>query len=186
MDTIVLKGKKELDVFINPQRQRLLRCMNLAGEPLTPKQIADRMALSPSSVQHHLRKLLALGLVEPHHTETIHGITARYYRVAAKTVRIGSLTENTLLPQRMALLQALLGTVFEGYAAYCAANPAPAVQAAPYGDLLSGIVRLTPEEARTVQETIRGFLDAHERQEAVGEPWEYALIAYPAGEVRHG
>ena len=89
MDTIVLQGKKELDVFINPQRQRLLRCMNLAGEPLTPKQIADRMELSPSSVQHHVQKLLALGLVELHHTETIHGITARYYRVAAKTVRIG-------------------------------------------------------------------------------------------------
>ena len=85
---------------------------NLAGEPLTPKQIADRMELSPSSVQHHLQKLLALGLVELHHTETIHGITARYYRVAAKTVRIGSLTENTLLPQRLALLQSLLSTVF--------------------------------------------------------------------------
>lgn len=38
------------------------------------------MDISPSSVQHHIKKLISLDLLELDHTELIQGITARYYK----------------------------------------------------------------------------------------------------------
>ena len=69
METIVLTGKKELDIYMNPQRQNILRCMQIHGAPMTAKQIADQIGISASSVQHHIRLLKELGLIEQSHTE---------------------------------------------------------------------------------------------------------------------
>ena len=65
MEKIILSGKRELDIYVNPQRQNLLRCMRIASIPLTPKGIADRIGVSASSVQHHIRKLLEIGGLHP-------------------------------------------------------------------------------------------------------------------------
>ena len=43
MEPIILSGKKELDIYVNPQRQNILRCMQIKGEPMTAKQIADQV-----------------------------------------------------------------------------------------------------------------------------------------------
>jgi DNA-binding transcriptional ArsR family regulator len=182
MDTIVLTGKKELDIYINPQRQRLLRCMRLAQAPQTPKQLADQMGISASAVQHHLKKLGELGLVEVSHTERIHGITASYYKVLPKTVSIGGpmggLIQDEHAEQRLALLQSLVSDVFEGFAQYCKNADASDCRA-EHGDILSGILYLTPQEAKELNGIIRAYLDAHETEDGGSEPWEYALIAYP-------
>lgn len=185
MDIVVLSGKKELDIYINPQRQKLLRCMRLSQTPQTPKQLADQMGISASAVQHHLKKLGELGLVEVSHTERIHGITASYYKLLPKTVSIGGPTGDLLqdeyAQQRLALMQNSVSAVMEGFAQYCkrvdTTNPG-AVQ----GDALSGIVYLAPQEANELYGIIRDYLDAHETAAEHGEPWEYALIAYPATE----
>ncbi len=185
MDKIVLSGKRELDIYINPRRQDLLRCMRISGVPMTPKQLAGKMGVSPSSIQHHLRKLMEIGLVELSHTERIHGITASYYRAPPKTVSIGSLIEDKNKAQRLALMQSSLSRVFSGYAAYCEEDPEEAVGAAQYGDMLSGIIRLDGEEAKALYSLIRAFLDAHEQSGGGGDAWEYALIAYPVAEAEN-
>lgn len=179
MDTIFLSGKKELDIYVNPQRQNLLRCMRIAGTPLTPKQIADRIGISASSVQHHIRKLMEIGIVELSYTAQIHGITAKYYRVSPRTVRVGGFEEDGLREERLALLQSTVSRVFSGFSAYCERKAAQEPEALPSGDLLSGVVRLSREEARELYAVIRDFLNEHEREEREGEAWEYALIAYP-------
>lgn len=182
MEPIVLSGKRELDIYVNPQRQNLLRCMKLAGAPMTPKQIADRMGISPSSVQHHIRKLMELGIVELSHTERIHGITASYYRALPRTVSIGVLAEVDYKEERLALMQGALSRAFSGYAEYCEKNSPATLGGRQYGDMLSGIIRLKPGEARELYAVIRGFLDEHGQAGGDGEAWEYALLAYPAQE----
>ena len=77
METIELSGKKELDIYINPQRQNLLRCMQIAGVPMTAKQIADKIGISASSVQHHIRLLAELGIVEQSHIDRFTGSKQR-------------------------------------------------------------------------------------------------------------
>ena len=185
MDTIVLTGKRELDIFMNPQRQNLIRCMQIAGVPMTPKQISDRLGISASSVQHHLMQLVELGLVELDHTEQIHGITASYYRVLPKTVQIGSLVDDDLKHQRLALMQANLSSIFSGFTTYCAEHAEAKLGPEQFGDMLSGITHLTSAEAKELYDLIRAFLDAHEERDAGTSPWEFTLIAYPVQEKAH-
>ena len=179
MESIFLSGKKELDIYVNPQRQKLLRCMRVAGVPLTPKQIAGRIGVSASSVQHHLGRLMEIGLVALSHTEKIHGITAKYYRILPKEVRIGGFARDEHREERFALLQAALSQVFQGFSDYCQKQPANGPVTGQFGDMLSGIIRLSNEEAGELYAVIRGFLSEHEREGSRGEAWEYALIAYP-------
>lgn len=183
MEVITLTGKRELDIYINPQRQNLLRLMRLIGAPVTPKALADKMGISASSVQHHLGKLLELGVVELDHTERIRGITASYYRVPPKVVQIGSLIEDGNAAQRLALMQNALTAAFSGFSEYCKRGAADLREGRQHGDMLSGIIRLRDEEAKELFGLIRAFLDAHEPGEEDGTPWEYALIAYPAREA---
>lgn len=184
VDTIVLSGKKELDIYINPQRQNLLRCMRIAGVPMTPKQIADRIGISPSSVQHHIRKLVELGIVELSHTELIRGITAKYYHVLPKTVSIGLMVEDETREDRFVLMQNALSTVFSSFAEYCRKAPANITdEGEQHGDMLSGIINLEREEAKELYGVIRSFLAAHEHKGKAGTAWEYALIAYPVAEA---
>jgi len=185
METIVLTGKKELDIYMNPQRQNILRCMQIHGTPMTAKQIADQIGISASSVQHHIRLLKELGLVEQSHTEQIHGITATYFRVLPVNVRIGSFMADEYSNQRIALLQTSLNSVFNGFVDYCGTAPAPTDRAVQFGDMLSGITHLKPEEATELYAMIGAFLEAHEIPAEHTSAWEYALIAYPAREKPH-
>ena len=185
MDTIILSGKRELDIYMNPQRQNLIRCMQIAGVPMTPKQLSNQLGISASSVQHHIRQLVELGLVELDHTELIHGITASYYRILPKNVQIGSLVNDENRNQRLALLQAEITQVFSGYTDYCEANTEATVGQTQFGDMVSGITHLAPEEAKELYGIIRTFLETHESRGAGTTPWEYALIAYPVSEETH-
>ena len=63
---------------MNPQRQRLIKAMEVNGAPITPKQLSNLLKISASSVSLHIRKLEELGLVELDHTESLHGIQAKY------------------------------------------------------------------------------------------------------------
>lgn len=209
MQTIILTGKRELDIYINPQRQRLLRALALAGAPMTPKRLSETLGISPSAVQHHIQKLVALGVVGESHTERIHGITAHYYMALPITVRVGYGTEAGCETQRIALMQNGVNAVWQGFADHlrgraasgAAGEPAPddnaevpsalAERPAPApvndlaGDVLWGIAHLTDDEARQVLTLIRGFLHEHDAPAPGRTAWEYALIAYPAKEGDH-
>ena len=185
MEPIVLTGKKELDIYINPQRQNILRTMQIHTLPMTAKQIADLVGISASSVQHHIRLLRELGIVEQSHTEQIHGITATYFRVLPRTVRIGSLVADEHSNQRTAIMQANLNSVFTGFLSYCADTSEQSVGDGPFGDMLSGIAHLRADEAKQLYTLITDFLQAHESAESHTAAWEYALIAYPVEEKPH-
>ena len=185
MQTIVLTGKKELDIYMNPQRQNILRCMQIQGEPMTAKQIADQIGISASSVQHHIRLLRELGLVEQSHTELIHGITATYFRVLPINVRIGSFIGDEHANKRIAVMQTGLNRVFNGFMAYCGKNADPTTGARQFGDMMFGIQHLREDEAKELYGMITAFLDAHETAAEHTSAWEYALIAYPVEEDIH-
>ncbi len=184
MDTIVLSGKKELDIYINPQRQKLLRCMRVTGVPMTPKQLADQLGISASAVQHHIKKLVELGIVELSHTERIRGITASYYKVLPKTISIGGQIEDENEEQRFALMQNSMNTIFSEFSEYCKSNRARMEQDAQHGDMISGVVHLTREEAKELYGVVRAFLDSREEKKEDTTPWEFAIIAYPAAEAK--
>ena len=184
METIVLSGKRELDIYVNPQRQNILRLMQIAGVPMTAKQIADQVGISASSVQRHIRLLGELGIVEQSHTEQIHGITATYFRVLPKNIRVGGLRDDGENNQRIALMQADISQRFAGFLAYCQALGARISDEDRFGDMISGITYIKPSEAKELYQMIRSFLDAHECRSADSDAWEFAIIAYPVGQAQ--
>jgi IclR helix-turn-helix domain. len=185
MEPIVLTGKKELDIYVNPQRQNILRCMQIAGLPMSAKQIADQVGISASSVQRHIRLLRELGVVELSHTEQIHGITATYFRVLPRNIRVGGLKDDGEDNQRIALMQADISLRFAGFIAYCEALGTHYSDEYQFGDMISGITYLKPSEAKELYQMIRTFLDTHENRNSGTEAWEFAIIAYPVGQDQH-
>ncbi len=183
MDIITLSGKRDLDIYVNPQRQRLLRLMTIIGRPVTPKELSDRMGISASSVQYHLKKLAGLGLVRLSHTERIRGITARFYIAPPVTVTLGCLSQDGNNPQRVALMQSSVNGVFNGFLRYFSRVVETPALAEPLGDVMWGVVHLGEAEARELSALVRRFLQEHEAAGEGCSPWEYALIAYPATEA---
>ena len=185
MEPVVLREKKDLDIYINPQRQRLLRLMTVEGHPMTPKQLSDEMGISPSSVQHHLNRLAELGLVAVDHTENVRGITAHYYIAVPRVVSVGCVQQDENTPQRLALIQSGVNRVFQGVIDYYHTLKPEELGKPDMGDVLWGIARLRPEEAEQLFSIIHRFLQKHEGTAKDGDPWEYALIAYPVKEEPH-
>ena len=66
----------------DPVRARIL--VLLQHEPLTAKQVADRLGAVPGTISHHVQVLESAGLVQVVATRLIHGIQAKYYARSAR------------------------------------------------------------------------------------------------------
>jgi len=50
---------------------------------------------------------------------------------------------------------------------------------------ISGLMYLTPQAAKELNQMIRSLFDAHEFQNADSVVWEFAIIVYPVGQEQH-
>ena len=182
IEPIVLATKKELDIYINPRRQELLREMQILNQPVTPKELSRRLNISASSVQHHIQKLVTLGVVKLHHTEMIRGITARFYWVPPRTVNMGRTPNSDENAQRITIMQNSLASTFSGFAKYAQACQDPPQKA--LGDMSWGILHMEESKVLELKQMMMDFIHKHEKPEAKGIPFEYAMIFYPIDEAR--
>ncbi len=174
MEIVNLQTKAQLDIYINPQRQKLLRILEKSKIPRTPKDLSRELGISASSIQYHLKKLESIGLVYLDHTANVRGITAKYYAPKRVTVRILGDKEDTLINERVALLRSLvadvlndtISTIFRQDTEKC------------FGDVRTGIVHLTSEQAEELQNIIVNYLEEVNTPSKDTEPWEYALTYY--------
>ncbi len=187
MDKIILSTKKELEIYMNPVRQQLIRLLEKSKTPMTPKMIADKMDISASSVQHHIKKLMSLNLLELDHTELIHGITARYYKPTYASVQIGLQHNDDTVSQREVFLQEKVAHTYDGFIAQkkkvinSLGESGPEIKE-QWGDVMTGVLHLTDEDARELFQLIDGFVEKHAEPSKEKHPWEYALILYNARE----
>lgn len=181
MKKISLTTKQELDIYMNPTRQQLLRQLSLSDTSMTPKMLADKLKISASGVQHHLKKLVSLGLVELDHTEKINGITASFYKLAQVQVQVGLEKDDELNRQREVLMQNSVFNILSGFQqrlhkVKAASEPVNSSM----GDVMTGVVYLAPEESTKLMKMIEEFIQQHSIPQPNTQPWEYALIAYNA------
>ncbi len=66
----------------DPTRERILSIIK--HEPLTAKQIGERLNIPPGTVGHHLQVLEAAGLAQIVARRLVHGIVAKYYTRTAR------------------------------------------------------------------------------------------------------
>ena len=179
--TLDITTREQLDVYMNPQRQRLLHEMQVLAQPATCKQLADAMGISASSVTHHMRKLESLGLVELDHTEVIRGITARYWRAVPTDVSLRANEGGDLQEEKMFLVDYLNQQVFAGLRAYTASDAVEREKerGLAHGELLSGVMYLTEDAAREFQDVVRAFVEKYDQPREGTVPWEFSVACYP-------
>ena len=179
MKTIYLDGEEQLRIFSLPLRQRILREMQKAGAPLTAKQIADRLNITPSSAQHHLKKLASIGLVEPDHIESINGIQAKFMRVSDVIVSIGQQIADDTALARDALVKSHLMEAYQGYqrVVECARN-SPHVRIETGNDIFTEIAHLTDEQALELRAMVMDYMHKHKTAGEATKPWQIVYMAY--------
>ena len=182
--TIEITTKKQLDIYMNPQRQRLLKEMSIYGKPITPKQLSEILKISPSSVTYHLKKLQELGIVELDHTEMVHGICAKYYKNLSYNVNLKSHLKDDMSYEKKAFIDYMMQDVWNGFKTYLDEMDDKKELTGLEGDLKSGILYLTKEEIKEMKQLIEKFQNNHAEPTEDTIPWEYVLIAYPKKEVK--
>ena len=177
MEPLILTTKEQLNIYMNPQRQKIMRLMRLSVEPCTPKELADKIGISASAIQHHLAKLATLGLVYVDHTAIINGITAKYYMINDKTVHIGMNRDDGISDEREVLLKNHVDCILDSALLKIRHSDTN-------GDVLSGIVHLSLEKSYELYGLINEFITENSKPSEKTAPWEYAIIAYRAEDYK--
>lgn len=178
-EMIRLDTERKLRIYMHPLRQKILWKMDVVGEPMTAKGLADSLGITPSSAKHHLLSLQEIGVVEVHHTAQIHGITATYYARTSGTVSIG-MHEDSTRNDKEVLLRNTASGIFENFihTVHRTAGADAATPMVDNGDFMSSVVHLTVGEVRQLSEMMLGFMQAH-RVPAEGTlPYEFLLVGY--------
>ena len=178
---LTLRGEAAMKIFINPTRMRIVEEMRLHSEPITPKALADRLGLSPSSAKHHLLKLASIGVVLLDHQEMIHGIQASFYRLTDKTISLNAADpaarKFAAIAMRTNAARVQQG-LFDSLARW---QEAGAKEEDRWGMLdTDDVVYLTKEEAEALEAAIHAFSAAHSAPRPGAAPIRYNLIAYRA------
>jgi len=193
--TICLTTERELRIFMDPLRQRILACMELAGTPMTAKKLADTLGIAPSSAKHHLGRLESIGVVLRDHQETIRGIVATFYRMTEKEVAFDGVREGLwdqqrlLLENRSRMVQSGFDRAMTRDAEILRRLPEDqrALWRASHGlgtRFEAGVLHLTPEQLRQMDGLIRMWTAANRSPAPGTVPVRYCLVSYEAANDR--
>ena len=83
----------QLRAFAHPMRHRIWR--EVGTEGATVSQLTHRLATNKGNVAHHVKVLVAAGLLVPSHTRTVRGGTEQYYVTAVPELRLPAGTDAT-------------------------------------------------------------------------------------------
>ncbi len=183
MNPIQLTSKEDLTIYMNPIRQKLLRELTLSKLPMTPKMLASKLSISPSSVQHHIKKLMPLGVIELDHQELINGITASYYKATNVSVQIGLDKSDDTMMQKHVFMQNSLANVYDGFRSRMSKRAEIMVdiepqQLAKWGDIMTGVVHMKEQDSIELLKLISTYIEEHALPSADTNAWEFALILY--------
>lgn len=179
--TVAISEPEQLDVYLNPQRQRIMHEMAVVARPVTCKQLADRLGVSASSITHHMKRLEAIGVVHVDHTEQVRGITARYWTAPPTSVDIRMERKDDFQEEKVALADFLHQRAYDAFRSYALAD-GPArdrENGVEAGELRTGFVYLTEDEARELKKIIVGFVESREQPCEGTVPWEFSLTCLP-------
>lgn len=155
--SIVLEERKQIKIFTNPVRQEMIRLLRLSEVPLTAKDLADRLYLSPAAVRiiskNWRRSAWWRWITMPGRAIWRSPITAM--PTWKYSSRWGATTDSG---EREALAANLVDGAFRRFLA--AAQQHNENELSEYGAMLSGVLHLSPEDRRILMEQVGQFLRA--------------------------
>lgn len=175
---IALTTREQIDIYMNPQRQRILKVMDLYAVPVTSKQISLKLGISSAAVTHHLKKLEELGVVALDHTAMVHGIQAKYYVHVPVNVNFGSDKHDDIEVEKGVLSDYLINETWKGFKQHLSLVK-DKNNSCQMGDASCGIVYLTKEDAMELKSIIQEFYKKHAAPGPDTTPWETAVVFFP-------
>ena len=207
MKEIILDTPEKNKIYMNPQRQRLIRLMQVSGEAMTPKQLSNELGISPSAATAHIKKLESLGVLRLDHTKKINGITAKYYALEDVSISLKTNEQqaDSVVNEQEVFLNYMMNENWQGFLEYKrdlwargekttekktieekATEEKPEVSnentdalASVTGDVISSVAFLTDEDAAELKNYIIDFLAVHADKRPNTKPWSTTLLAYP-------
>ena len=166
MKEIILDTPEKNKIYMNPQRQRLIRLMQVSGEAMTPKQLSNELGISPSAVTAHIKKLESLGLIKLDHTKKINGITAKYYALedVSISLKFNQQKDASVSNEQEVFLNYMMNENWQGFLEYkrdlwAASNENTDVPASVTGDVISSVAFLTDEDAAQLKKYVGAAAD---------------------------
>lgn len=153
--------------------------MEIEGKPMTTKQVADILNITPSSAKHHLFKLQQIGIVEFDHSEIINGIKANYMKLSDVTVSIGQNLNDNFNYERDAYAENVIYQIYKGYQKVLDNNRSKNIDFF-LGDLVSGVIHLSDKDILELQEIIYKFINSNKYSREDTNPYEFAFVTYRA------
>lgn len=176
---INITSRKNLEIYMNVQRQNILRILEINSAPMTPKQISEKIGISASSVTYHIKKLLKLGIIELDHQEIIHGIYASFYRYVPCIINLCGNSQNDLKREKMAYADYAIQETWKGFKNYIDGIDNVDETKHIIGDFMNGIFYLEDSEIIELKKILRDFQAAHLKPDITSKPWDIAIVAYP-------
>ncbi len=94
MNVFQIKDRETLKVIADPLRAQILEA--LAIEPLTVKQVADRLGLAPSKLYYHFNMLEKFGFIRVAETRQVANLLEKTFQATATQLDIAPALMNTV------------------------------------------------------------------------------------------
>jgi uncharacterized membrane protein YcgQ (UPF0703/DUF1980 family) len=154
----VIQTEKELKVFNDPYRMKIIRTFQQSEQPLTVKGCADIMGEVPAKIHYHVKKLLDIDILALDHVEVINGINAKYYKLPKKSFTISMKgTEGESALSHLSHVHTIISNIIEEFKDNFMKSTAKAAEKeiediTETGFITSNQIELTEEEFKEVSE----------------------------------
>ena len=81
---LLLDTEERIKAFTHPYRMKLVHVFRETRRPMTATEVAKVLGDGPGKAHYHMRILESAGIVTVVRTESVNGITARYYEPTAR------------------------------------------------------------------------------------------------------
>ncbi|MDJ0700293.1 MAG: helix-turn-helix domain-containing protein [Woeseiaceae bacterium] len=179
----------QVKALAHPLRLRILETL-VASEPMTTKQVAEKLGEKPTRLYHHVDKLEKVGLIRLTHTRQIRGATEKYYEAVARSFAAGAeLFSDESTEEQESALVPMIRTVFDNttnelmrlVASNSSANLIEEEGIMSYLEmhLTQAQVDELQQKLKDVLDHVQGFEDSEETREDDLRKYRLTLAYYP-------
>jgi len=188
-EVLTLTDLEQVRVLADPLRLRILELLK-RGEPLTTKQVAERLGEKPTRLYHHVEALERIGVIRLVETRPNRGTTEKYYQAVARTV-VAHPTAFAPSPGREREVGGVLAQMFESVLGAARAEVRRSFatgligpQGDPHPVLMHLPIKATPAGIRRIKRRLESLARAGRGAPARQATTTYALVVacYPVQE----
>jgi DNA-binding transcriptional ArsR family regulator len=181
LETVAIQNLDALRALVDGQRHRIVTL--LIEEPLTAKELAERLGIARTRLYYHLAMLERRGLIRGVETRVVSGVQERTYRAVARTFRV----DRALLASQAteAEVSEAQATILDAVAGDVRARVVPS-GTAPDDDLLVSrtFLRLTDARRRELGARLKALIGEYRDGDADGSETQLALALFTTGNAQ--